>query len=207
MTTFLFLRYNQYFSSLVLAKRAVGKISIHFISFCGKQLQINILTKETLKQRIPCWCHIPYLRLISDLLPFPLKISHQALPTSSHQACLSSWQSHILLKIQSILGFLYHKQYFSLMFLRILTAGFLKNFSSSHPTSSLPFEIVPLLVCLTYIFNVIKFPWFSTCCNIISKSKQKLWLHEWSLTMKLTKGHMVRKGIPLPTEEYPILSV
>ena len=141
MTTFLFLRYNQYFSSLVLAKRAVGKISIHFISFCGKQLQINILTKETLKQRIPCWCHIPYLRLISDLLPFPLKISHQALPTSSHQACLSSWQSHILLKIQSILGFLYHKQYFSLMFLRILTAGFLKNFSSSHPTSSLPLRL------------------------------------------------------------------
>lgn len=160
-----------------------------------------------MKQRIPCCCHIPYLRLISDLLPFLLNISHQALPTSSHQACLSSWQSHVLLKTQSILGFLCHKQYFSLMFLRILTVGFLKNFSSSHPTLSLSFEIVPFLVCLTYIFNVIKFSRFSTGCTFILKSKQKLWLRKWSLTVKLTKGHMVQKDIPLPAEEYPILSV
>ena len=72
---------------------------------------------------------------------------------------------------------------------------------------SLSFEIVPFCVCLTYIFNVIKFSWFSTGCTFIVKSKQKLWLHEWSLTMKLTKGHMVWKGIPLPAEEYSILSV
>lgn len=42
--TFLFLRNNQHFLPLTLAKIAAGKIPMDFTSFCSKQLKINILT-------------------------------------------------------------------------------------------------------------------------------------------------------------------